>query len=182
MPLTTDHKKMIEQMEAKLVEAMEGVRKWKHAINAVCEVAGEAPRYDIADETTSTALPGPRYGPSEFYGEPLASVVKRLLEEHGGLTDDQLFDYMKSGGFKFDLNESKAKAGLRISLGKNSAFDKTTSGVYVIAKGRVRSARSATSNANGDSGQAATNNGIEPPPGDEPDDAGILADTEEGAP
>lgn len=151
MSLTPEDQQTLSRLEEKRREKLQEVQKWTSAINAIYELAGEPPPYEDA-ETPAPNLSSQRrkYGPSEFYGKPLQAVVRTLLEDQGGLTDEQIFALMVAGGFKFAEPNEKARNNLKISLGKSGAFDKTTSGVYVLAK----KSRNATSKDARDSVEA----------------------------
>jgi hypothetical protein len=145
MPISPENMRTIELLEQKLAEQISLTQKWKVAINAIYEVSGEPPPYEVTDAAAAHAAKAKRYAPHQFYGKPLASVVREILSDHGGLTEDEIYRHMLEGGFKFqDGDELRSKHGLKISLGKNSAFDKTSSGVYVLTR-VARSGRSPTS-------------------------------------
>lgn len=73
----------------------------------------------------------------EFYGQPLAVVVRRILEKRrianqGPATVAEIYDTMLLGDYNFETaNADNAKRSLRISLTKNSStFHKLPSGKY----------------------------------------------------
>jgi hypothetical protein len=140
MPLDDTDRQMIDKLEAQLKPALAQARKWMRAINAIYEAADEPAPYGDNDDVAGAATGGrgAAYGPTEFYDQPLATVVRRLLtDQPSGLTIDRLYDMMVSGGYAFEESSAeKAKNNLKISLGKYSQFDRTPNGYYVMAKGK----------------------------------------------
>lgn len=143
MPLDDNDQKQIEKYMARMAPALAELRKWQAAVNAVHEAAGEPPPYDLAAEGAPAPGAGRRkYGRAEFYAYPLATVVKRLIEDNGALSVDELYELMLSGGFPFkESNAEKAKDNMKISLGKNIAFGKTSNGYYTLSAGRPRATK-----------------------------------------
>ena len=126
-------KQAIEVMERRLAEQVAKVASTKKLINELCAEAGEAPRY--ADVSTD-AGPG-RFRSDQFYGQPLSSAVREIMEirKAGGLgaaSVNEIYDALIKGGFHFDAKgDENAKRSLRISLTKNSAmFHRIPNGQY----------------------------------------------------
>lgn len=134
----SDHiQKTISDFESKLQAAQAEVGRLKRTVNDLCEMAGLAPRYAIAEpEATSPVLTEMRA--DQFYGRPMATVVREYLEmrERAGgertATVSEIYDALVKGGFKFEASSEKnAKDGLRISLAKNTAvFHKLPNGSW----------------------------------------------------
>jgi hypothetical protein len=73
----------------------------------------------------------------EFYGQPLATAIRAVLEKRKGAgigpaAVRDIYDTLGSGGFKFEAkDEDNAIRGLRQSLTKNSStFHKLPNGLY----------------------------------------------------
>jgi len=117
----------IADLEARLQELNVESQKIKSAINCLCEVMGERPKYDEVEEKSSqAAMPVS----DEYYGSPLATVVKEVLEKRkaagrGAATLDEIYNYLLAGGCKLiGKNEAIKKRGLAISMSKNQKFHK----------------------------------------------------------
>ncbi|HEX9750488.1 MAG TPA: hypothetical protein VGB22_04240 [candidate division Zixibacteria bacterium] len=111
-------RKSIEELTARLNAQENEVANTKRAINALCQAMDEPPRYRSVEpeRTESQAM-----RPDQFFGKPLASVVREVLEMRGhAMQVSEVMDTMKRGGYDFG-DEKFAERGLRISLGKNTA-------------------------------------------------------------
>jgi hypothetical protein len=119
----------IEQSILELQEHLAGLedqaRDTKKAVNALCRVAGKPAIYtdlDAEGRIVSAQIRG-----DEYYGKPLATVVREILEKRhrlgiGPASVDELYDDMLEGGYQFDgKNPHNAKRSLRISLAKNTS-------------------------------------------------------------
>jgi hypothetical protein len=102
--------------------------------NSLCAMIGQPPLYEVAETATAESA-GITSG--EFYGQPLAAVVRKILEKRksanqGPATVAQIHQAMIQGDFAFETDvPENAKRNLRISLTKNSAtFHKLPSGKY----------------------------------------------------
>jgi hypothetical protein len=88
-------------------------------------LASEPRIYAIIDERPSES---PGFRSDEFYGQPLSTVVRTILEKRraanlGAASVAEIYDAMEQGGFSFgSSNSENAKRNLRISLTKNSAI------------------------------------------------------------
>ena len=140
MSLTAEDERMIERMRAKLDEARRAVQNIQTAIRVIYQISGEDPPDELfafgGSEDRGAAAnsrPANRYGPTEFYGKPLAWVVRRILQDRNHATDADLYQTMTDGGFKFDQGKpDEARAYLRLTLGKNPGFAKTPQGLYLL--------------------------------------------------
>ena len=121
-----DIEQAVKPLEDKLQLALAEVKKLKSAVNAYYEAMGEPIKYpDTGQESVQGAA-----RPDEYYGRPLATVVREVLlkrrqSNRGSATLDELFSELTSGGFKFaGKNDGIQKRGLAISMSKNPKFHK----------------------------------------------------------
>src|SRR5260221_9452475 len=128
----------ITDLVAKIDERMGPIREDMKMVNRRCGYAGLPPRYaDVEVERTTGSHSFRR---DQFFGKPLATVVREYLElrgpsdrgGQGAATVNEIFDGLVAGGYKPDTSdELNAKRGLRIALTKNSAaFYRVPSGAY----------------------------------------------------
>ncbi len=118
----------LREQESRVVEI-------KKAINAICMAAERAPLFpdaDLSDRRGSESVQ-----PDMFYGQPLNSSAKRVLEMRkvsglGAATIREIYEVLVNGGFDFKTrSEKNAMDGLRISLSKSShTFHKLPNGRY----------------------------------------------------
>jgi len=117
----------ITDLGARLQELQTEARRIKTAINCLCEVIGEKPRYDEVVEKPSPTNP-PRS--DEYYGKPLATVITEVLEKRketglGAAMLDEIYDQLVVGGCKLiGKNDGIKKRGLAIAMSKNQKFHK----------------------------------------------------------
>jgi hypothetical protein len=125
----------ISEVQAEIAEIEATLRSKKETVNTLCIVLGRSPLYAV---TTSqqAAIPN-KIRPDQFYGQPLASAVRLILEMRqaanmGAASVAEIFDVLKSGGYLFDTkNEEIARKSLRNSLAKNTAlFHKLPNGRF----------------------------------------------------
>lgn len=124
----------IEVLEGRLSEQLEKVATSKKLINQLCVEAGLPIRYAEAEIGTggSRGIRG-----DQFYGQPLASAVREILELRksagiGAATVNEIYASLIQGGFRFDAKDDEnSKRSLRISLTKNSTlFHRLPNGQY----------------------------------------------------
>lgn len=121
-------KATIGKYQAKLAALDEQSRKIKTAINGLCELEGEPPMYSDADLDGESAVALTIIRPDQFFGRPLATVVREILAARaqrnmGAISLDDLYTTMSQGGFAFEgKDEALKKRTLAITLGKNPAF------------------------------------------------------------
>lgn len=110
------------------------IRKKKETVNTLCGVIGRAPAYrvDEAESVVPTAI-----RPDQFYGQPLATAVKTILEMRraaslGAASNNEIYDALVAGGYQFNTkSEDVARASLRNSIAKNTvAFHKLPNGRF----------------------------------------------------
>src|SRR5262245_35595599 len=102
-------------------------------VNSLCGMIGQPAFYAVAEQATaeSAGIVG-----GEFYGQPLATVVRKILEkrriaQQGPASVAEIYDAMLMGDYAFETkNTEKAKSTLRISLTKNPLFHRLPSGTY----------------------------------------------------
>ena len=120
-------KQTIIDLEARLQELAAETSKIKSAINCLCEVMGEPPKY-ADDVEKPDKIAGQR--PDEYYGRPLATVVTEILKKRkashrGAATLDEIYQELVAGGCELvGKNDGIKKRGLAISMGKNPKFHK----------------------------------------------------------
>jgi hypothetical protein len=126
---------MLEGAMARLKAQEEELIETKKTINTICKWAGQTPRFGDLEAPSHGA--GGGFRRDEFYGQPLSTVVRKILEarkaaNQGAAFVTEIYDAMVNGGFKFEAaNEDNAKRALRISLTKNTAiFHKLPKGEY----------------------------------------------------
>jgi hypothetical protein len=132
------YERAINDLVAKIEERMKPINDDKRTVNRLCELASMPLRYpDLEGERVTGALSFRR---DQFFGKPLATVVREYLEQRGpsdrgGLgaaMTGEIFDALIAGGYKPETDDvENAKRGLRIALTKNSqTFYRVPSGAY----------------------------------------------------
>lgn len=127
----------IAELKQEIDPADADLNKKKETVNTLCGLAGLPPAYAIATVAGDQAQAIFSFRSDEFYGEPLASSARRVLEQskaagRGAIDLDALYDALKSGGFAFDAkNDRFARRSLAISLSKNTqTFVRLPNGDY----------------------------------------------------
>lgn len=119
-------KQTIIDLQAKLKAQEDEVIKTKQLINLLCEHTGLPPIY--ADSALAPASSGVSIRADEFYGQPLATAIRSILEkrklaDRGPATPREIYDALVEGGYKFDTDsEPNRLIGVRVSLRKSSAI------------------------------------------------------------
>lgn len=139
----------ITDLQAKLMQKEAEARKLKITINNLCDLADKPRLYPDAEDAMSVTQAGIRS--DQFYGRPLATVVREVLEMRkaanlGAAAVGEVYGALVDGGFNFQTaNEENAKRNLRISLAKNTnVFHRLPNGKwglsdwYPVASRRVR--------------------------------------------
>lgn len=127
----------IVDLEKRLTELAAEEHKIKSAINCLCEVMGEPPKYDEAVEKPSKTA-GLR--PDEYYGRPQATVVTEVLKKRleaglGSASLDEIFEQLVAGGHQFTgKNDGIKKRGLAISMSKNPKFHRLPNDTWGLTK------------------------------------------------
>lgn len=141
----------INLLETQNIGFLQNVKNNKKTINNLCSLINEPPRYpDADDEVIEGGAMVTRS--DEFYGKPLATVVRTILERRqranlGAASVPVIFDAMKEGGFHFEAkSDENARRGLYIALGKNTnVFHKLPQGTYGLREwytGNIKESRS----------------------------------------
>jgi hypothetical protein len=124
----------IELLQSQIQKQEQEIAEKKRVINTLCPLAG-IPAIYAEIESASTVSGAIRA--DEFYGQPLQSVVRSVLEKRkranlGPATVKDIYLAMKAGGYQFSAkNDDYAMRGLYQSLTKNSGtFHKLPNGQY----------------------------------------------------
>lgn len=140
----------LEMLKVQVAEFEAKANEKKTAANVLCSLIGRPPLYQISTSTHAAPIRS-----DEFYGLPLATVVRTVLEKrramnHGAATVAEIYEAMRAGSYNFETDSSEnAKRNLRISLTKNAAvFHKLPSGKYGLVEWypAAKEARSSKSN------------------------------------
>jgi hypothetical protein len=147
----------IDEIVAKITALENDIRDQKKTVNTLCAVAGRDELYKL--DTPEEAIPS-RIRSDQFYGQPLASAVRTILEMRkqqnlGAATVNEIFDALDAGGYTFNTkNDDVGRASLRNSLSKNTVtFHKLPNGRFGLlawypnAKA-AKPAQNGTSNTN----------------------------------
>lgn len=114
----------ITVLQGEIAKLQEKIRGHKKIINHLCTEMGDDPLYRDADEDTTAGSTATRS--DEFYGAPLATAVRTILERRkranlGAATVPEIYKVMKDGGFHFEAkNEANAQRSLHIAMAKNT--------------------------------------------------------------
>lgn len=115
----------IEMVQKQVRDAERDLSEKKRMVNTLCGLIGRPPLYADAERAATESVD---IRSDEFYGQPLATVVRRVLEKRkaanlGAATAPEIFEAMKAGGYDFGkTGDANSKRNLRISLTKNSAI------------------------------------------------------------
>lgn len=127
---------VIAELCAEISAAEADINTKKSTVNVLCGAVGRPPKFAINEPEKPKDLPT-SFPPDAFYGEPLASSARKVLEAskqagRGALSLDALYEALKSGGFAFDAkSDATARRSLAISLSKNTAaFVRLPNGDY----------------------------------------------------
>lgn len=134
----------IEEIEAQIKAKEAEIAPLKIAVNSLCHVKGEGPRYKIDGQGAPGQPKTITIKPDQFVGRPLAQCVTEYLEareaigiERVGNIDD-IFEALSKGGYRFESvtgNEEYNKGAIKRSLTKNTAqFVKISENVFGLKK------------------------------------------------
>lgn len=134
--MSADHVlKTIEMIQGEIGELDRQLTDRKRMVNELCRFAGRPALY--ADAALASAAGSSKTRPDEYYGKPLATVIRLVLEKRqagnlGAATVNEIYDEMVAGGYHFQAkSEENAKRGLYTSLGKSThTFHKLPNGTY----------------------------------------------------
>jgi hypothetical protein len=124
----TDHiRQTIADLQKSLIEDQQKVLDKKHLINQLAAHAGMGRIYTDAELQSGPSV-NLAIQSDQFYGQPLASSIRTVLElrkalNQGPATINEIHAALVEGGFAFETkNEDNAKRGLRISITKNTSL------------------------------------------------------------
>jgi hypothetical protein len=123
---------------AKLEMQENGVRDTKKTVNTLLHHIGKPPMFpDLAEENSTRANLAVR--PDQFYGRPLATGAREVLEARGQAMDArEILEVLERGGYDFAAQGWKEKDRLRsfaITLSKNvNAFHRLPNGFFGLPK------------------------------------------------
>jgi hypothetical protein len=126
---------VVERYQLKIAPLEAEVNKYKRLVNELFKDCNEEPPYNIGDDSaTSVQITTTR--PDQYYGRPLATVVKDILDGRakrnlGAISLNELFEGMKAGGYHFEKDETNAKISLSVTIAKNPAFTKLPNTGYI---------------------------------------------------
>lgn len=124
----------ITEIVADIAKLESNIREKKTTVNTLCTVAKREKMYQLEEQ--AEVVPS-RIRPDQFYGQPLASAVRTILEmrkqqDLGAATVKEIFEALTMGGYQFNTkNDEVAVASLRNSLSKNTVtFHKLPNGRF----------------------------------------------------
>jgi hypothetical protein len=123
---------------AKLDAQEQVVRDTKKTINTLLHHIGKPVMFPEAEEEVQSR-PGAAIRPDQFYGRPLATVAKEVLEARGqAMAAQEILDTLERGGYDLAAQGWKEKDRLRsftITLSKNIvAFHRLPNGFFGLPK------------------------------------------------
>lgn len=132
-PMSKTVDQLIAEKTAEISADEAALLQKKEMVNMLCKADGRSPIFAIQDVT---AVPT-RIRSDQFYGQPLASSVRTILEmrkqqDLGAATVNEIFDSLIAGGYEFDTkSDDIARKSLRNSLSKNNIlFHKLPNGRF----------------------------------------------------
>ncbi|MBE7498650.1 MAG: hypothetical protein HS117_27235 [Verrucomicrobiaceae bacterium] len=147
----------IADFQNRLKKAEAEVIRYKKTINDLCEMAEKPPLYAETEfeETSNTSLV--QFTPDAFYGKPLASSIKMILEQRkarniGPISIKDLLDELQRGGYQFQGKEENRRIIVSDALRKNTDFHRLPNGLYGMTAWYERIKKPNASNSNDDSG------------------------------
>lgn len=124
----------ITEIVADIAKLEAEIREKKTTVNTLCTVAKREKMYQLDEQTE--VVPS-RIRPDQFYGQPLATAVRTILEMRkaqnlGAATVKEIFEALTQGGYTFNTkSDDVAHASLRNSLAKNTVtFHKLPNGRF----------------------------------------------------
>jgi hypothetical protein len=162
--------KTIEMVQAQVRELEQQTLEKKRVANDLCKLADRPPCYA---DTQGTSAVTTSIRADEFYGKPLATAVRSILEKRaaanlGAATVSELYESLVIGGMAFEVkNDANAKRGLYSSLSKNQAFHKLPNGTYGLSEWYPNKPKK---EANGSDGKTTTTDEMFTDEAGEPDE------------
>ncbi|WP_395734990.1 hypothetical protein [Prosthecobacter sp.] len=95
--------------------------------------------YQIVDEDHEAAPAMMQFASDAFYGKPLASCLKMILEQRKSLNKgpasvEDFYTELVNGGYHFEGKEENRKTILRTALRKNSDFHRLPNGLHGLSQ------------------------------------------------
>lgn len=107
------------------------ITAWKRSANMICAAYGVDPVYsddDIDASNGNQVSRKPVFKADAFYGKPLATCIREVLEAgksaggDGPMDSADIYGALRAGGYVFDSkDDDAAMRGMLISIGKNTA-------------------------------------------------------------
>jgi hypothetical protein len=131
----TEHvAKTIQLIQSQIAELEKELSKKRLLVNELCAAIKQPPIYADTDSSTAACR---ALRSDEFYGQPLATAIRLVLERRrsaglGSGTVNEIYEVLVEGGYKFDAkNEENAKRGLYSTLTKSTnTFHRLPNGSY----------------------------------------------------
>jgi hypothetical protein len=128
----------VDALLAKLEVQQKAVAETKKTINNLLHHMDQGPMFDDAEDAAiqSRTL---TLRPDQFYGRPLATVAREVLESRGqAMAAPEMIEVLERGGYDFAAQGWKEKDRLRaftITLAKNNvAFHRLPNGFFGLPK------------------------------------------------
>jgi hypothetical protein len=123
---------------AKLEAQEQAVRDTKNTVNTLLHHIGKPPMFSDALEEAETRT-NLAVRPDQFYGRPLATVAREVLEARNqAMAAQEILEVLERGGYDFAAQGWKEKDRLRaftITLSKNvNAFHRLPNGFFGLPK------------------------------------------------
>ncbi len=152
-------KAAINDLVSELAKQLAEVSETKKVINTLCRRVGDPPMYP--DDEDPEKVSGRSIERDQFYGRPLATVVRELIEMRGPRTAEELVNGLTEGDFDFGEWKDHLKAkNLAISLSKNPQFLRLPSGrIGLKSKYSTAKPRDNRKGGSKDDGQADSSQG-----------------------
>jgi len=115
--------KTIEMLQGQIQKAELEIGEKRRTVNSLCAAISRPPVYADGEPSFGKSL---SIRSDEFYGKPLATAVRAILEKRaaaglGSASVYEIYDRMVEGGFRFGTkNEGHARRALAISMAKNT--------------------------------------------------------------
>jgi len=131
-------KAAIRELEEKLQAQLRQVADTKKAINVLCGVVGDPPRFSDVEEPQASGAQ--RIRADQYFGKSITIAAGEFLKTRGSAASvEEIIDALKRGGCDLGANPLK---NVKISLSKNSKtfaqINEDTFGLWEMYGGRPR--------------------------------------------
>lgn len=156
-----DHiERTIADFQVRLKKAEAEVIRYKKTINDLCEMANKPAIYPDSDLEEGGGAVALQFTPDAFYGKPLASSIKMILEQRrsrnvGPVGLKELVDELQRGGYQFQGKEENRRIIVSDALRKNSDFHRLPNGLYGMTSWYERIKKASASPGSDESGSDA---------------------------